>query len=174
MLSRALEPPNWYRAWSSLHTSTVPQAQRICEASSCGEEGTRQTNPYSLCEECAAGCSLRSSGTGGSGRSAAGSAGSRREEQGEEKRSHEHEHVDGMKDSLLEPRCVCARCDVLTHKKKLNSARSRSDNVEVSGTGHVVIGVRIVQCHHAIMDNCEHVVIGVRVMHCHHVFMANS
>ena len=28
-----------------------------------------------------------------------------------------------MKDSLLEPRCVCARCDVLTHKKKLNSAR---------------------------------------------------
>ena len=31
-----------------------------------------------------------------------------REEQGEEKRSHEHEHVDGMKDSLLEPRCVCA------------------------------------------------------------------
>ena len=67
------------------------------------------------------------------------------EEQGEEKRSHEHEHVNGMKDSLLEPRCVCARCDVLTHKKKRNSARSRSDNVEVSESGHVVIGVRIVQ-----------------------------
>ena len=28
-------------------------------------------------------------------------------EQGEEKRSHEHDHVDGMKDSLLEPWCVC-------------------------------------------------------------------
>ena len=58
-----------------------------------------------------------------------------------------------MKDSFLEPRYVCARCDVLTHKKKRNSARSRSDNVEVCGSGHVVIGVRIVQCHHAIMDN---------------------
>ena len=30
-----------------------------------------------------------------------------RGEQGEEKRSHEHGHVDGVKDSLLEPRCVC-------------------------------------------------------------------
>ena len=29
-------------------------------------------------------------------------------EQGEEKRSHEHGHVDGVKDSLLEPRCVYA------------------------------------------------------------------
>ena len=29
-------------------------------------------------------------------------------EQSEERRSHEHEHVDGVKDSLLEPRCVCA------------------------------------------------------------------
>ena len=29
-------------------------------------------------------------------------------EQGEEKRSHEHGHEDGVKDSLLEPRCVCA------------------------------------------------------------------
>ena len=37
----------------------------------------------------------------------------------------------------------------------------------------VVIGVRIVQCHHAIMENCEHVVIGVRVMHSHHAFIAN-
>ena len=48
-----------------------------------------------------------------------------------------------------------------TDKKELDSARSCSDNVEVSVNGHVVIGVRIVQCHHAIMD----VVIGVRVMH---------
>ena len=98
-----------------------------------------------------------------------------RGEQGEEKRSHEHDHVDGVKDSLLEPlepRCVCSwRC---TDKKELDSARSRSDIVEACGSGHVVIGVRIVQCHHAIMDNCEHVVIGVRVMHCHHAFMANS
>ena len=75
------------------------------------------------------------------------------ESQGEEKHSHEHDHVDGMKDSLLEPRCVCARCDVLTHKKKRNSARSRSDNVEVGESGHVVIGVHIVQCHHAFMAN---------------------
>ena len=29
-------------------------------------------------------------------------------ERGEETRSHERAHVDGMKDSLLEPRCVCA------------------------------------------------------------------
>ena len=63
---------------------------------------------------------------------------------------------------------------MLTHKKKWNSARSRSDNVEVSESGHVVIGVRIVQCHHAIMDNSEHVVIGVRIVQCHHAFMANS
>ena len=44
----------------------------------------------------------------GSGKkSAAGSAGKRKGEQGEEKRSHEHDHVDGVKDSILEPRCVC-------------------------------------------------------------------
>ena len=92
----------------------------------------------------------------------------------EEKRSHEHEHVDGMKNSLLEPRCVCAKCDVLTHKKKRNSARSRTENVEINESGHVVTGVRIVQCHHAIMDKCEHVVMGVRVMHCHHATMDNS
>ena len=82
-----------------------------------------------------------------------------------------------MKDSLLEPRCVCARCDVhvtLCNRKRRDYARSRSDNEEVSESGHVVIGVRIVQCHHATMDNCEHVVNGVRVMHCHHAFMANS
>ena len=29
------------------------------------------------------------------------------ESQGEEKRSDDHDHVDGVKDSLLEPRCVC-------------------------------------------------------------------
>ena len=80
-----------------------------------------------------------------------------------------------MKDSLLEPRCVCARCDDANRQEENgDSARSRSDNVEVCGSGHVVIGVRNVQCHHAIMDNCEHVVIDVRVMHCHHAFMANS
>ena len=70
--------------------------------------GTRQTSPYPLCAECAAGCSLRTSSAGGSGRSAAGSAGSKKGEQSEKKRSHEHEHVDGVKDSLLERRCVCA------------------------------------------------------------------
>ena len=33
-----------------------------------------------------------------------------RESKGEEKRSREHGHVDGVKDSLLEPRCVpCIR-----------------------------------------------------------------
>ena len=31
-----------------------------------------------------------------------------RESKGEEKHSREHDHVDGVKDSLLEPRCVCA------------------------------------------------------------------
>ena len=30
-----------------------------------------------------------------------------RENQSEEKRSDDHDHVDGMKDSSLEPRCVC-------------------------------------------------------------------
>ena len=29
------------------------------------------------------------------------------ESQVEEKRSDDHDHVDGVKDSLLEPRCVC-------------------------------------------------------------------
>ena len=37
-----------------------------------------------------------------------------------------------------------------------------------------LIGVRIVQCHHAIMDNCEHAIIGVRVMQCHHALITNS
>ena len=40
--------------------------------------------------------------------------------------------------------------------------------VEVCGSGHVVIGIRIVQ-YHAIMD----IVIGVRVMH-YHAIMSNS
>ena len=49
-----------------------------------------------------------------------------------------------------------ALCDtVLTNEKKQDYARSHSDNVEVSGNAHVVIGVRIVQCHHAIMSNAE-------------------
>ena len=30
-----------------------------------------------------------------------------RESQDEEKRSDDHDHVDGVKDSSLEPRCVC-------------------------------------------------------------------
>ena len=30
-----------------------------------------------------------------------------KESQGEEKRSDDHDHVDEVKDSLLEPRCVC-------------------------------------------------------------------
>ena len=30
-----------------------------------------------------------------------------KESRGEEKRSHEDDHVDGVKDSTLEPRCVC-------------------------------------------------------------------
>ena len=30
-----------------------------------------------------------------------------RESQGEEKRSDNHDHLDGVKDSFLEPRCVC-------------------------------------------------------------------
>ena len=59
---------------------------------------------------------------------------------------------------------------MLTNEKKRNNARSHSDIVEVSGNGHVVIGVRIVQCYHAIMD----VVIGVRVVHCYHAIMSNS
>ena len=65
----------------------------------------------------------------------------------------------------------CARCDdVLRNKKKRDNARPRSDNVEVSGDGHVVIGVRIVPCYHAIMD----IVIGVRIMQCYHAIITNS
>ena len=54
-----------------------------------------------------------------------------REVKGENKaRSNAHMNMNmwmGMKDTLLELRCVCAKCDVLTHKKKRNSARSRSE-----------------------------------------------
>ena len=68
----------------------------------------------------------------------------------------------------------CARCDdVQTNEKKQDKAHSHSSvhvvNVEVSENGHVVIGVRIVQCYHAIMD----VVIGVRIVQCYHAIMAN-
>ena len=34
-----------------------------------------------------------------------------RESQVEEKRSDDHDHVDGVKDSILEPRCVCRSCN---------------------------------------------------------------
>ena len=49
-------------------------------------------------------------------------------------------------------RCV----NVLTDKKKRNNARSRSDIVEVCDSGHVVIGVRIVQCSSLPEDSCHH------------------
>ena len=69
----------------------------------------------------------------------------------------------------------CARCDdVRTNEKKRDKAHSPSGvrvvNVEVSENGHVVIGVRIVQCYHAIMD----VVIGVRIVQGYHAIMSNS
>ena len=54
--------------------------------------GTRQTNPNSLWAEEVEGVRQEV----------------RESKKGEEKRSHEHGHVDGVKDSLLEPRCVCA------------------------------------------------------------------
>ena len=48
---------------------------------------------------------------------------------------------------------------MLTDEKKQDNAHSHSGvrvvNVEVSDDGHVVIGVRIVQCYHAIMANSE-------------------
>ena len=56
----------------------------------------------------------------------------------------------------------CARCDdVLTNEKKQDKAHSHSGvrvdalNVEVSDNGHVVVGVGIVQCYHAIITNSE-------------------
>ena len=39
--------------------------------------------------------------------------------------------------------------------KALSHSGVRVVNVEVSENGHVVIGVRIVQCYHAIMANSE-------------------
>ena len=66
---------------------------------------------------------------------------------------------------------ACARCDtVLTNEKKQDNAHSHSGVRVVSDNGHVVIGVRIVQCYHAIMD----VVISVRTMQCYHAIMSNS
>ena len=48
---------------------------------------------------------------------------------------------------------------MLTDEKKQDNAHSHSSvrvvNVEVSDNGHVVIGVRIVQCYHAVMANSE-------------------
>ena len=69
----------------------------------------------------------------------------------------------------------CARCDnVLTNEKKQDKAHSHSGvrvvNVAVSENGHVVNGVRIVQCYHAIMD----VVVGVRIVQCYHAIITNS
>ena len=56
----------------------------------------------------------------------------------------------------------CARCDnVLTNEKKQDKAHSHSGvrvnvhNKEVSDNWHVVIGVSIVQCYHAIITNSE-------------------
>ena len=34
-----------------------------------------------------------------------------RESQVEEKRSGDHDRVDGVKDSILEPRCACRSCN---------------------------------------------------------------
>ena len=48
---------------------------------------------------------------------------------------------------------------MLTNEKKQDNAHSHSGvrviNVEVIENGHVVIGVRIVQCYHAIMANSK-------------------
>ena len=73
-----------------------------------------------------------------------------RENQGEERRSHEHGHVDEMKDSLLEPRCVC---EMMYRQERTGQCALRPDNVEVSVNGHVVIGVCVMHCHHAFMAN---------------------
>ena len=58
---------------------------------------------------------------------------------------------------------------MLSNEKKRDNAHLHSGVRVVSDNGHVVIGVRIVQCYHAIMD----VVIGVRIMQCYHAIMAN-
>ena len=59
---------------------------------------------------------------------------------------------------------------MLTNEKKRDNAHSHSGVRVVSDHGHVVIGVRIVLCYHAIMD----VVIGVRIMQCYHAIMSIS
>ena len=87
----------------------------------------------------------------------------KRESKGEESRSlHEHMWMTWMTKTHDLSHGECARCDgVLTNEKKQDKAHSHSGvrvdvrNVEVSGNGHVVIGVRIVQCYHAIMANSE-------------------
>ena len=63
---------------------------------------------------------------------------------------------------------------MLTNEQKRDTAHSHSGVCVVTDHGHVVIGVRIVQCYHAIMDNSEHVVISVRIVQCYHAIMDNS
>ena len=98
-------------------------------------------------------CSLRTSSVGRSGRSAAGSAGKRK------RRARRGETLAwtwtcGLSEwSLLEPRCVCEVWRAITQETE--QCALRLDNVEVSVNGHVVIGARIVQCHHAIMAISE-------------------
>ena len=84
--------------------------------------------------------------------------GTERESQGEEKRSGDHDHVDGVKDSTLEPLSHGACADDVTLCNRRDHARyAHVVSVEV------VIGVRVMQ-YHAIMN----VVIGIRVVLCHH------
>ena len=133
---------------------------------------TRQTSPYSLCAECAAG-SLRAS-SAGSVRSATGGAWSRRGEQSRRESLTSWAHVDEMDDKHKThdlSHGECAWCDtVLTNEKIQDNAHSHSSvrvdvhNVEVSDNGHVVIGVLIVQCYHAIMSNSEFSVL-VSIIH---------
>ena len=49
--------------------------------------------------------------------------GNRKGDQSEETRSHEHGHVDGVKDSLLEPRCVCEMRRANTQEETEQSAQ---------------------------------------------------
>ena len=57
---------------------------------------------------------------------------------------------------------------MLTNEKKQDNAHSHSGvrviNVEVIENGHVVIGVRIVQCYHAIMANSEFSTFGPNII----------
>ena len=69
----------------------------------------------------------------------------------EESRSlHEHMWMTCMTVSVR-GRCV----NVLTNEKKRDNAHSHSGVRVVSDNGHFVIGVRIVQCYHAIMSNSD-------------------